>query len=124
MKYTKTIVVDMSLAEKIRKYLSEEPSDRESCQNEEDTISLTASFDNGVEIDVKCCGVKYIEGESNMSWSEAVLFDNYVEQMYTEPDCEFFGEWMFVYKKNIYIVNVVPADEVVQDDTQKTWAIY
>lgn len=36
----------------------------------------TAIFGNGIEMDIKLCGVQYEDGGFNKPWTEAVLFKN------------------------------------------------
>lgn len=93
--------------ERINRYLAVEPSDMENGQSEDETISVTARFANGFECDVKCCGVQYREGESNLSWTEAVLFDkNGAEVACSEPDSQFFKTWEIEYEGNLYKIHV------------------
>ena len=44
-------------------------------------------------MDIKCCGVQYMEGESNLAWTEAVLFCNSDQIACTDPMDEFEGDW-------------------------------
>jgi len=93
--------------ERINRYLTVEPSDRESCQGEDETITVTARFENGFQCDVKCCGVQYREGESNLSWTEAVLFDKKgAEVACSEPDSRFFKTWEIEHEGDLYKVHV------------------
>ena len=82
------------------------PEDWQDCLGEDDTISYSVNFGNGMEMDIKCCGVQYEEGRSNLAWTEAVLFKNGSEVCCTEPSDEYTGEWELEYKGNKYIVNV------------------
>ena len=106
MTYEKTIKISKNAAEKIRKYLTEEPANESECLSEDEIISETANFGNGIEMDIKCCGVQFQEGENNTAWSEAVLFDNGSEVSCTEPCDEFIGDWELEYKDNKYIAHV------------------
>lgn len=93
--------------ERINRYLTVEPADRESCQGEDETITVTARFENGFQCDIKCCGVQYREGESNLSWTEAVLFDERgAEVACTEPEDTFFRTWEIAYMDNLYKICV------------------
>ena len=93
--------------ERINRYLAVEPSDMENGQSEDETISVTARFANGFECDVKCCGVQYREGESNLSWTEAVLFDKKgAEVACSEPDSRFFKTWEIEHEGDLYKVHV------------------
>lgn len=107
MRYEKTIVVGKGEADMITRYLTVEPSCAEECLGEDETITYTARFDNGVEVDVKCCGVRYREDEEcNTAWCEAVLFDGRVEACCDYGEDDFFGEWQLEYGGDDYIVLV------------------
>lgn len=88
MKYKQTIYVSETDANMIQKYLS-----GEEFQHEDNTISFTASFDDGHEIDVKCCGACLDEDEKHPSWTEAVLFNKGCEVCCSAPCDSFFGVW-------------------------------
>ena len=75
------------------------------------TIVKTAVFDNGYEMDIKCCGVQYEEGEVNTAWTEAVLFHNGSEVCCSDPCDEFVGEWELSDGDNVYVVNVSVEEE-------------
>ena len=66
---------------------------------EDDTLSKTATFDDGIEIDIKLCGADY-----DYPWTEAVLFENGSECCCSEPCEGFVGEWQMEYNGDIYIV--------------------
>ena len=59
MKYAKTLTINKEEAKIINHYLTEEPEDWHECLDEDDTISYTVCFDDGMEMDIKCCGVQY-----------------------------------------------------------------
>ena len=105
-KYEKTIRIAKSKLDKINKYLTVEPEDEYECLGEEMAIVATVNFGEGMEMDIKCCGVQYQEGESNLAWSEAVLFKNGSEVCCTEPSDEFEGEWELEYDGDKYVVHV------------------
>lgn len=96
------VFISQDLAQQINHYLKEEPKSREECLSEDATISVTANFGNGIEMDIKCCGVKFYEEESNLAWTEAVLFDHGSEVACTEPEDEFLGEWTLEYDGETY----------------------
>jgi hypothetical protein len=107
MKFKKVITVDKATAEQINRYLNIEPTCADECLGEDIAIINTVKFDNGIEMDIKCCGVQYEEeSESNLAWTEAVLFNNGNEVYYTEPSDEYFGEWICEYNGNEYVVIV------------------
>lgn len=106
MKHNKNIWISKEELEKINRYLNVEPKNNEECLSEDEIFSKTATFPNGIEIDIKCCGVQYEEGESNLAWTEGILFDNGVQVSCTDPGSTFEGEWSFEYGDDSYIVYV------------------
>lgn len=111
MKYEKVLVISDNEAEQINKFLHVEPKDSSECLGEDDTFTRTAVFENGIEMDVKCCGSQYQEGESNLAWTEAVLFKNGWEVSFSEPEEEYLGEWSLDYEGNDYVVKVITESE-------------
>ena len=85
--YSSEIILTKSENEIIDGYLC--ASCEEEYQGEDDTISKTAIFPNGFEMDIKCCG-----SDDGPSWTEAVLFENGHERCCSEPDYEILGEWI------------------------------
>ena len=77
----------------IHTLLHTEPSCKSDCFGEDEKISYTVRFPDGVEMDLEICGVQYQEGESNLPWTQAVLFLNGSELAFTEPDGDFCGDW-------------------------------
>lgn len=100
----KEIIINREKLATINKYLTVEPKTEDECLSEDETITYTAVFDDGYEVDVKCCGVQFREGESNLAWSEAVLFKNGMEVCCTEPEFEFDGEWELADGNKIFTV--------------------
>ena len=99
--YETTLIVSESAFEKIRGYL--EAKDENEYQGEDNTITYTGTFDNGYQMDVKCCGC-----QDEPSWTEAVLFNQKgYELCCTDPDDDFEGEWRLEYDNEIYIVNIL-----------------
>lgn len=117
MEYRKTIEIEGAELDQIEKYLTAEPTSRDECLDEDDTIIYTAVFDDGIEMDVKCCGVQYNEydeeeleyGNTNTAWCEAVLFDNGSEVANEMGEDVFEGEWPIEYEGNTYIAEIVRA---------------
>lgn len=112
--YRKEIKVSGRFASDVNFYLSHEPeSEDDAYLHEDDIIRETAVFDDGKEMDIKCCGVRYEEGSVNTAWTEAVLFDgNRGEIACSEVGEEFLGTWKLHDKEgNAYIVDVTVADE-------------
>lgn len=112
MIFEKTITVPASTAEEIDRYITVNPASEDECLPIDETIRYTADFGNGVEIDVKCCGVDYdYEPDAiNTAWTEAVLFENGREQDNILGDDEFFCDWEFEHDGNEYIVHVIRED--------------
>lgn len=70
-----------SAMDAIKGYLNAKSEDE--FQNEDDTITYTAVFPDGKQMDVKCCG-----SQDEVSWREAVLFDrNGSESSKTRHSC-------------------------------------
>lgn len=107
MRYEKTIKISEKEADQINKHLHVEPTCEEECLGEDIAIVNTVTFDNGIQMDIKCCGVQYNESdESNTAWAEAVLFQNGMELCCTEPEDEYLGEWILDYNGDEYVVYV------------------
>lgn len=87
------IYVPEVVLDRINNYLTIEPKSQEECLSEDETITYTAIFDEHYEMDIKCCGVQFSEGESNLAWTEAVLFKDGCAVAMTEPSDTFEGEW-------------------------------
>lgn len=96
------VIVPKEEAKRIDYLLSHEPKDASECFGEDEIISYTAKYKDGMEMDIKLCGVQYEEGSSNLPWTEAVLFKDGTEVSCCEPSDEFFGKWMFWYNGNHY----------------------
>lgn len=112
-RFEKTVAISKDLAESIRRILEDEPASYEDCfGSKEPAITVTAVFDDGHVVDVKCCGVDYEEGGCNTGWTEAVLFDaNGCEVCFTDVEDEFLGDWELVTEDATYVVHVVVGDE-------------
>lgn len=91
--YFSTLTLDLQTLTHIHTLLHTEPSCKSDCFGEDEKISYTVRFPDGVEMDLEICGVQYQEGESNLPWTQAVLFLNGSELAFTEPDGDFCGEW-------------------------------
>lgn len=111
-RYEKTVAISKHLAEHIRHILEDEPSCESECfGSKEPAITVTARFDDGNEVDIKCCGVDYEEGGYNTGWTEAVLFDgNGYELGFTDPEDYFVGDWEIESENNEYVVHVTVED--------------
>ncbi len=122
MTYTRTIAIDPNILNKLKKIITIEPKDEDDFHdnyiNEDESYVVTAVFDNDIEMDVKCCGVRYDpENISNTMWTEAVLFKNGCEVSSTPPDSTFDGEWLICYEGNEY-VTVIKAKTAGQGSAE------
>lgn len=97
MVYRKEIKITKKLADEIDHLLTEFDEDF----GEDRTITKTAIFDNGFEMDIKCCGC-----QDDVAWTEAVLFHNGSEVCCSEPSDKFVGEWECTNDKDTYVVTV------------------
>ena len=106
--YTDEIIISPIDAEQIENYLTYEPENKDECQSENEPIIYTAKFDNGFQMDIQCCGVKYDPtADSNLSWTQAILYDEQGREVYrTEPDDVFFCKWEIEYGDDVYEVEV------------------
>lgn len=103
MKYEKELVIKQSLADEIESLTTKGSQDF----GEDMTIINTVVFDNGYEMDIKCCGVQCEDGSDNAAWTEAVLFHNGSEVCCSEPSDEYFGEWTLTVNGDEYTVDVM-----------------
>lgn len=114
MDYTKSLIISKDEANIINKYLYIEP-DSSNYLNEDSTITNTVTFDDGTEMDIKCCGVQFKEGESNLAWTEAVLFQHGCEVCHSDVGNDYVSEWTLETNGNTYTVCVlIDYDEDVR----------
>ena len=106
VRYEQTLWLPKDTADRINRYLSVEPENESECLGEDNTIVYTFKFEGGYDMDVKCCGVQYREGESNLAWTEAVLFCHGSEVACSEPSDEFFGTWELEHKGNMFVADI------------------
>ena len=107
MRYEKTIFVPENIAKRIGTFLTNQPTTAEESFGEDDCIVYTAVFPDNYEVDVKLCGVRFDENETdNLPYTEAVLFHNGSEVTNTEPETEFFGDWELEADGNQYAISV------------------
>lgn len=113
------IGVSKKTLDMINRYLTVEPKDASECLGEDETIRFTADFGNGIEMDIKVCGVQFDEfNTSNTAWTEAVLFDNGCQVACSDVDDTFEGEWRLEYDGIEYVANVV------EEETMRTFTAY
>ncbi len=105
--YRTTIPVPAKVMAQINGYLNANSQDE--YQGEDTTITYTAKFPDGKEMDIKCCGCR-----NEASWTEAVLFDEQGNELtYTEVEEEFAGPWQLTYQGVTYIAVVKTDDSEV-----------
>lgn len=99
--YHAQVIVPESVCSLLDMYLNATTEDE--FQAEDNTLSYTAIFPDGVQMDVKCCGA-----QDEASWTEAVLFNSAgCEIGCSDPEDEFFGVWELEENGVKYVVEVV-----------------
>lgn len=107
MKYEETLFISKAENRQIRRYLNKNATREEDNFNESDSFSITAKFQDGIEMDIKMCGVQFEEnGTSNSPWTEAVLFKDSGEVACTDVEDEFTRDWELEHEGNTYITHV------------------
>ncbi len=105
--YRTTVLIPAKVMEQINSYLNAQSQDE--YQGEDNTITYTAKFSDGKEMDIKCCGCR-----DEASWTEAVLFDGQGHELTcTEVEEEFTGPWQLAYQGVTYIAAVKADDSEV-----------
>lgn len=96
--FERTVSIRPSEAEEINSYLS-----GENMQSEDNTISVTVEYDDGMQMDIKCCGGG--DDASDASWTEAVLFAPSClgggQVACTDADDTFVQTWEIEYENRI-----------------------
>ena len=100
--------ISKQLADRIQKYLTAET--REECLAEDETITVTVDFGDGVEMAIQCGGVPYREGKNNAAWTQAVLSHNGCNVCVTEPGDKFLGSWTLGYDSRKYTAIITVAE--------------
>lgn len=77
-------------------------------QGEDNTITHTARFPDGMEMDIKCCG-----SDDASSWAEAVLFDHGSEVACSEVCESYLGTWTLEHDGILYVTEVAIAGTVI-----------
>lgn len=104
-RYIQRVSITPSLAKTIEGYLN--ASNEDEYQGEDNTITVTAVFPDGMKMDVKCCGC-----DNDPSWTEAVLFQDGSEVCCTDVEEEFLGPWELDDNGRRYIAIVSVSDDV------------
>lgn len=91
----------------IHRYLN--ASTEEDYQGENNTITHTAIFPDGTQMDIKCCG-----SQDEPSWTEAVLFDRHgCELTHTEVCEDYLGTWTLSHDGIRYVADVTTVGNVL-----------
>ena len=107
MEYKGKIKISKDKANWINKILFTEPEDEDECFGEDETYTEEYVFENGMRICIDICGVQYDEDEeSNLPYTQAVLYDKNCEIECSEPCEDFFGEWELETDDDVYIVEI------------------
>jgi len=113
MTYNATIELFPASAERIQRAL-----DNTERLDPGASIIYSATFDNGMVMDVKCVGA---ESEDEGAWTEAVLMKpddkgNLAEVTGSQVSDDYLGEWSLEYKGDTYTVEVkVNPDKSMKD---------
>jgi len=100
LEYQMVLNIPAVVLEQINKYLSATTEDE--YQGEDNTITYTAKFPDGKEMDVKCCGCR-----DEASWTEAVLFDEHGYQIAcSDVGEDFTGRWELEADGALYVSEV------------------
>lgn len=108
--YIKTVKIDRKKERAINDALNWRIGDSEDSRlGEDDCIFETVRFDNGIEADIKCCGVSFdeLEEPNNCAYTEIVFFKNGCEvSSPSDISDSFLGKWEGEVDGDRYIVNV------------------
>lgn len=105
---TRTINIPMHIGLEIKTDLSSHANIEEICEKYKsfETMTWTANFPNGVDMDIKfCCGDIH-DTDSNPLWTEAVLFDNGFEIAHTDVEDDLHLQWELESDQFVYRVNI------------------
>ena len=98
----------------IQKYLN--ATREEDYQGKDNTITHTVQFPDGMQMDIKCCS-----SQDGPSWTEAVLFDSYGQELtFTEVRENYTGSWELQYGGIKYSVFVTNTGNILQLDSIQT----
>lgn len=100
----KEVFVPVEEAKKIERWLDVEDLVAEEWLSENETITYTADFGDGFQMDVKVCD---LGPDHEYAWTEAVLFKDGCECCCTEPADSLLGDWELEYKGIQYVAKVM-----------------
>ena len=107
MRYEEKLIIPKNTAEWIDKIMETEPKTEKECFGEDEKFTRVVVFPDGTQMDIEICGVQYREGEINLPWTQACLYDSGGYNVdFTEPSDAFFGTWWLENDTDIYVVYV------------------
>lgn len=107
MEYMKKIKISDEMKTGLKALLETEPETESDCFGEDESITYSATFQDGCRMCVDICGVQYEEGSSNLPYTQAVLYDQTGNQLsYTEPSDGIDGPWELEANGNTYVAVV------------------
>lgn len=117
--FEQTVKIDDEDLKNLTYWLTDN-SDTSERLNEDDTFVKTAKFEDGMEMDIKCCGVQlddvYNDPASNTAWTEAILSDSKGSVCrWTDASDEYLGDWEILWEGNLYRVRVVRENKQGND---------
>lgn len=101
MYYQEILVLGFEEREKIEKHRLSK-----NLMGENDIISNTVKFGNGVTMEIRLCGSRYY-----YPWTEAILSKDSQEVCRTRPRGFYFDRWDMEYEGDVYSVIVDWEDE-------------
>lgn len=123
MKFAEELKIHISEAKTIANFL--DACGPDDYQGEDNTITNTVKFPDGLEMDIKCCGC-----DEEASWTEAILFEDGCEVACSEVEETYLGKWVLEHGGNKYAVNVsvFPEEKEVivirHNETQKSVSLF
>ena len=103
--FEKTIVLDPQTVKQLQYWLTDN-SDTSERLGVDATFVRTAKFEDGFELDIKCCGC-----DDDVAWTEAVLFySNGQEACHTDVSDEYLGDWEIEWGGAVYRVHVMQKE--------------
>ena len=109
MTQTRNLYVDTGTLNQLQRYLLTEPESESEHFGENRSVTYTAPFKNGYEVDICCHGVQYKEGYRNTAVTTATLYFNGME-VSSVDGYRFLGAWTFEHDGNTFVVIVLPSD--------------
>ena len=102
MIFEKTLTIPGDEAQKIKRLIHTDT--RYSRFDDGDESAYTVHFDDRTYAVVKLCGVYSTEEDPAYPCTEGTLYINGEAVAFTEEDDSFFGDWVFEYGDDVYVV--------------------